>query len=349
MAQEGELVPVRRIKGRSVELDTANREVLKPRGNAGLRLRPATKVSATDLELQGFQAERCFSPAADPSRTRLQDQVELQEYAAAQASAAEAGLRSTAMLGTAGGRQGGDELSAEGMDLMNREAMAAFSANQQQQGKLWTEASQRNDSSRTRAGKPDYDAVRVVFKVSAPMVVRDLQALVVLRLSKAGEFADLSFTQGIGDVGPQERQIDILRQGIPPDYEIKDARVHLFAQTEELPTNLSEKRYAVTQEEAREYLRLVHLDRHRGETVPAELAWSLAPPALLQLEDGRSLDFPLQVEVDAGGRVTEVKDSPMIVPPQVREVLPQLVFVPALRDGVPVASTVTVNLASFFE
>ena len=55
----------------------------------------------------------------------------------------------------------------------------------------------------------------------------------------------------------------------------------------------------------------------------------------------------MTVEVDAMGKVTKI-DPTIIVPENVAALVTQLPFFPGLEDGVAVASTAQINLASFF-
>ncbi len=345
---EGVVVPVRRIRGRAVELDNGERTSLRLGESAGLQLQPTTRVSAAEVRILELAVERCFSPSADPNRRQLQNQLELQEYAAGRADAAESLLRKDAQPQNADAGRSPDEVRAQEKLLESGDIMTGFSNSQQLAAELWSEATRTGPTSGPARPAPDFDAVRLRCMVSATVPLRDVQAVVVIRMAKAGEFADLSFAHTIGDIGTSPRPIEILRPGIPAGYAIKDSRLHLFVRTEEVPTNLSEKRFAVTAEEAREYLRLLHLDQYRGEDAAAEPAWSLVPPALLGREDGRDLDFPVTVDLDERGRLLGVHEEAVVVPAAVREVLGEIVFLPALREGVPVAASVTVNLADFF-
>ncbi len=344
--QEDGIVPVRRVEGRSVELADGSGKVVPVRLTSGLQLRPATKVSTTQLQIDDLKVERCFSPAADPHREQMRNQMALQHYMADRMEAAEQGLRDAARPPDPNS-QGGDAASAAPVDASEL-ALAELTSvmDLTSRGNTLTANSDRPMSRRQEA--LDFDALRLECTMSAPESLRDVQAVVVVRLSKEGEFSDISFPVTIGNVGTSPRRVSIMQAGIPPGYTVKDTRLHLFVQTEEFPSNLSEKRYAVTADEAREYLRLVHMDRYRGESAPAEPAWSLMPASLLDREDGHDLDFPVTVDLDERGQIVRVHDERAVIPAQVREALSQMVFMPALREGVAVASTLTVNLAEFY-
>ncbi|WP_221029712.1 hypothetical protein [Actomonas aquatica] len=318
------------------------------RQTSGLRLKPTTKVSATDVTVADLKVERCFSPAADPTREQMRNQVALQDFAADRAAEAEMDLRRDATPADPNSVSA-DAPSAEQQMLISTDIFSAFVEAQQFQSDMWSVAASNGGLPGPARKAPEFDAVRLKFEVSSATPLKDVQGVVVVRFSKEGELSDISFTHKLGDIGPKPREIEIMRRGIPPGYEVKDSRLHLFLRAEELPTNLSEKRYAVTDEEAREYVRLAHLGEHRGETVSAAPAWSLIPRALLERENGADLDFPVQVDLDEKGRLIRLHDELAVIPPMVRDVVEEMVFVPALRDGEAVASTITVNPAEFFQ
>ncbi len=342
-----DLLPVRRIEDRTVRLESGER--LKLRRSGGLQLRPLTKVSANDVKVEGLDVQRCYSPAADPTREQMRTQVEIQEYAASQASAAEVRLRRDVTPDDPNTTPSPDGPSAEQQAIDSANLFSAFSDAQGFESGIWSQAASSGRGPGPSRGLPDFDAVRLKFEVSSPSPMQDVQGVVVVRMIKDGELSDLSFTTAIGEVGPRPRNIDMVRSGIPPGYEIKTTRLHLFVGAEELPTNLSEKRYAVTTEEAFEYLRLAYMSEHRGEDVPAEPAWSMVPSVLLQRNDGRDLDFPVTVDIDDKGRLLRLHDEEAVIPVKVRDLVAQMYFVPALRDGEAVASTLTFNPASFFQ
>lgn len=345
--QDKGIVAVRRVEGRSVELADGSGKVVPVRRTSGLQLRPTTKVSTTQLQIDDLKVERCYSPAADPTREQMRNQMALQHYMADRMEAAEQGLRDASRPPDPNS-QGGDpapEAVVDASELALAELTNVMDLTSR--GETFTASSGGPMNRRQEA--QDFDALRLECMVSAPESLRDVQAVVVVRLSEEGQFSDISFPVTIGDVGPSPRRVSLVQAGIPPGHTVKETRLHLFVQTEEIPSNLSEKRYAVTAAEAREYLRLVHMDRHRGESASAEPAWSLMPASLLDRKDGHDLDFTVTVDLDERGQIVRMHDDLAVIPAQVREALNQMVFMPALREGVAVASTLTVNLAEFYQ
>ena len=335
------LVPVSSIEGRAVKLDTPEHERVEIRKTSGLQLRRATKVSAIDVKIEEWRTERQFSPQRNPTRQQMYDQLSLQGYAQDRAEEAQLSLKGSATPLDPQNPSNDETAVQVAPDVAFGQLSNVLN--------LDTLAAQTAPRSPTDLDASEFDALALSFEISSARALHDVNAVVVVRVSTEGQIHDVSFVQDIGKVDPKPRKLTITRAGMPLGFEVLETRIHLFAHGEEVPTNRSEKRYALTADEAREYLRLLHLDRNRGATVAAAPAWSLAPAALFALADAQSVDFPVEVDLDATGRVVSIRDSALIVPEHVRELVRQLVFVPALQNGLPVASTLRVNPAAFFE
>ena len=111
---------------------------------------------------------------------------------------------------------------------------------------------------------------------------------------------------------------------------------------------MSEKHYQLTYAEAKEFLQLSHQGENRGNSLPAQPAWSLAPPALLGNRDLETYDFDVTVDLDDRGTVVGIHETDLIVPDPVKALVREMTFVPALENGLPVASTLTINPADFY-
>ena len=125
--------------------------------------------------------------------------------------------------------------------------------------------------------------------------------------------------------------------------------MHLFSHGEEIASNLSEKRYALTADQAREYLSIDHIGSNPIKNLPARPAWAIAPNDLFATNDVAGYDLPVTVEVGADGRAASWSSNGRPVPAKIQTVIKQLTFLPALERGKPVASTANVNLAEFFK
>jgi hypothetical protein len=128
---------------------------------------------------------------------------------------------------------------------------------------------------------------------------------------------------------------------------VKDVEIHVFSHGEELVSNESAKQFAITEDQVRQYLVLLHIEENPQYTLPAAPVWSLAPPELLAAKKPENYDHPCYLRINEEGRVIQVENAAEL-PEHVREIVAQMFFVPALYEGEPVASTITFNPREFF-
>ncbi|MBT5900986.1 MAG: hypothetical protein HOH58_02625 [Opitutaceae bacterium] len=200
-----------------------------------------------------------------------------------------------------------------------------------------------------KGGKSDTpNALLITAEVSSPILITDAYLVGVARIrTEESVGRDVIFFDRIARLDQKPRQIKVVKEGLPGEFKVLDVRIHVYRNGQELVTDKSEKQFALTREEAFEYLTLERTSKNRGKSVAAEPAWSLAPAELFASAKADAYDFPMTVEVDAMGKVTKI-DPTIIVPENVAALVTQLPFFPGLEDGVAVASTAQINLASFF-
>lgn len=192
------------------------------------------------------------------------------------------------------------------------------------------------------------NAVRINMVVSSPVAVTGTYLVCITRISTEEEgYSDRLFFSDLGDIGPEPRPVQILEDGFPEGYHLKSVELHLFKNGRELVTSESDKQFALTRDELHEYVTLERVSLNRGNTLPAEPIWSLAPADLMGAENPQDYDFPVKVKVDPKGRVTAL-DERLVLPPHIVAGLNEMIFKPALLDGTPVEGAATVNLRDFF-
>jgi len=335
-----ELVGVRKIENKNALLDNPAREVISLRDSDGLQWRLATKVSATSAKIDLFKSKRVLSPAKNPVLTQLRDGQALQDFVSDQVAQREQAIRDVI-------RSGGATPTADAQTEEVVEAEVANLVGEIDGFRALGDSSDRATNS--PHAKMGFDAVQFSFEISSPTPIADAYVVAILRITVEGEFRDTSFYRHIGRVDESPRKVKFLQAGLPSDYEIKEARVHLYWQGEEIPTNFSEKNYAVTSTEAKTFLQMDHLGRHRYDSAAASPAWSMVPPALLAAENSAEYDLPVTVELDAEGQLVAIQSSHVIVPDRVRAIVEQMTFLPAVERGKGIPSTLTVNPADFFK
>ncbi len=188
----------------------------------------------------------------------------------------------------------------------------------------------------------------VTAKVSAPVSVTDAYLVGIARIRTEERLSqDVIFFDRIAQIDQKPRQIKVIKDGLPKEFKVLDVKIHIYRNGQELVTDKSENQFALTREEALEYLALDRVSKNRGKSLAPEPAWSLAPPELFGSAKADAFDFPMTVEVDETGKVTKI-DPTIVVPENVVALVTKLPFFPGLEDGIAVASTTQVNLATFF-
>lgn len=200
-----------------------------------------------------------------------------------------------------------------------------------------------------RAGEEGVpSALLITAKVTSPTPVADAYIIGIARVSTEESVGnDVVFFDRVARLDQKPRDIRIVKEGLPGKFKVLDVKIHIYRNGQELVTDLSEKQFALTRDEALEYLALERVANNRGKSLAPEPAWSLAPAELFGSAKADDFDYPLTVAVDAQGKVTEI-DPDIIVPENIAAIVNALPFFPGLEDGVAVASTAQVNLASFF-
>ncbi|MDB4473784.1 hypothetical protein N9023_02160 [Opitutaceae bacterium] len=191
-------------------------------------------------------------------------------------------------------------------------------------------------------------AMLITAEISSPNRIDDAYIVGTASIStNESPEEQVIFFSRVGKLDEKPRRVRIVKQGMPGEFKIRDVKMHVYRNGQELVSDQSDKQYALTREQAYQYLTLERVSRNRGKTIDPEPAWSLAPPELFAAAKKSEFDYPLTVHVDAHGKVTGI-DPNKFVPEKVLKIVMELPFFPGLIDGEAVDSTALVNLASFF-
>ena len=341
---EAKMVNVMKIEDKKALLDTPDREVVALRNAGGLQWKMATKVSATSATIDALKSDRVHSPYKNPVLKQLRDNQAIQAFVQDRIEKKDAEVQE---LIRSGGSSSQDSTAASQEEIDS--AIVGALAEIQSLENLDDVSDRATNSPSPDGVVRPFDAVQLSFTVSSPTSIADAYVVAILRITVDGEIHDTSFYREIGAVDVRPRKVKFMQAGLPSGFEIQDVRVHLYWQGEEIPSNLSEKHYAVTADEAKTYVQMDHLGRNRGKSMPASPVWSIVPPALLAAPSASGYDLPVTVELDAEGQLVGIRSGNMIVPANIRAIVEQMTFLPALEKGKGVPSTLTVNPAGFFK
>lgn len=307
-----------------------------------LRFNFSTKLSRNPLTITNLKSKRVEGTQLQTLEA-MRNQAALDDYIAKESVRLQGELQASMEAATGGGADAATDAPA-GLGVMQaQQDISSFQDFADTATDLTLEADQGGRGSGLR------DALSVTATVSSPVPISNAYVIgLATILTENRGPQDVIFMHRIGKLGPRPRTFSTLKEGLPPNFEIKEIKLHIYRNGEELVSDQSAKQFALTREEALEYLVLDHSSRHRRETLPAKPVWSLAPPALLATERSDRYNYPVSVEVDATGRVAAF-DSKMIIPDRVKEIVQDMFFLPALQNGRPVAGTTNINLQDYFK
>lgn len=301
----------------------------------------APKLSRNSLTVKNLSAKQIAS-TAKAARNAMRNQQALQDFQTHQTAAMEGELNEL-MANPAG--TDAELLQAQVSHKQNEITNFSNIADKFTDQQALTEDI-NNRSKTAQAGVPT--ALLITAKVSAPTLVTDAYIVGVARISTEESVSqDVVFFDRVPRLDQKLRQIRIVKEGLPGEFEVLDVKLHIYRNGQELVTDKSEKQFALTRDEAYEYLALERVSQNRGKSLAPEPAWSLAPAELFASAKSDAFDYPMTVQVDEKGNVTSI-DPNIILPQNVAELVTKLPFFPGIEDGVAIASTAQVNLASFF-
>lgn len=341
---EGEMHEISDFDKRRAILAGPEKKQIADRDLGSIQFIPTTKLGRQPLTIADLDVRRGYSTSQDKKMDSMISQNNLQTYSQDRLQQLELSVISAAAFGPSGPIEAPDGTVVDVTDV--RDTTNAFQDFQNQNAitsddEFFSQKDGQNDPEK-------FNAIIITAQVSSPVPVADTYAVCIARIrTDESRSRDVIIFHEIGELTPEPRTIDIQKPGLPPGFEVLEVDVHVFCEGQELASDQSDKQFALTRDEAIEYLVLERISTHRGQTLPAEPAWALAPPALLGSADPEAFNLPLTVHVDERGRVTKIDES-TIAPAHIAEIVSDLFFLPAIREGTAVPATTQVNLSTFF-
>lgn len=209
-----------------------------------------------------------------------------------------------------------------------------------------TIANMHGERYRESAGQAGADTVNVSFKLSSPQPLGPGYVALITEYRVGGKDGviehGISVDQFDGlDAEPQRFR---MRQNASSgQWELLNQRIVVFAEGQEVATNLSERRMNVTKDEAHQFIVRRYVLGSRGQTRgPAPIV--MVPRPQLQAA-ARQADLPeaIFVKVDKDGAVLSLSTDRFgiaKVPPAGEVFLENIRFLPALDNGAPTEGTV---------
>ena len=311
------------------------------------------KVSRSPITIEGLQTEKAYTLGSDAAMGWMETQNTMAIYqqekaAAAQMEAGEAFRVSGAVARTNqiyaanerfNGRQlvGNPETADRGLGQAGITELATTPLEQATQQAFMdsidgleaaTDSTFFADRTQDGIVGGKADVLELEFEIASREPVADAYVVIMGKVTQESGEGVVTFHENVGAVGPEPRRIKIRKLGFEPGFDIKDVSVHVYSNGKELGTNLSEKNFALTRDQAREYLLLTHIAEHQFDTVAPTPVWELMPPVLLSATDRKAFNYPVVVNIDADGSVISIHDDET----SAREFLNEIHEAAALRN-----------------
>ncbi len=320
-------IPVENLRKHEVVVSSAHGDRIPIKEVASFSWARLTKISRSPVAISDFEEHRTFSVNNDKALQYMATQNNMVIYQqeksdAARARTAEAGRMQSAAVQV---QSNIERAERDGMIIgpMTREAAQAFLDNTTADFYEASDAMADQFSATDAAiGDPTFidrmhgavneggeDVLELTFEISSVVPIADAYIVVMGLVTQEEEEGITTFHQNIGAIGPEPRNIRVRKTGFQPGFTIKDVSIHVYTHGKEIATNRSEKNFALTRDQAREFLLLSHIAQHKHETVAAQPVWSLAPPALLANKSGQAFNYPVVVNIDADGSIISIHET----------------------------------------
>jgi hypothetical protein len=200
-----------------------------------------------------------------------------------------------------------------------------------------------------------YDAYTVTFTVSAPGVVENAHAVLILEvLSPTTPNVPLQtvMLRNLPKLTPEPRKVTLEQRGLPEGFAVNSVAVHIFANGRELASNLSTQSLAVTRDEAHQFLVIRYTLDHKNESLAAALIPDLVSSVPAERLPAAELGRRIEVQVNRDGKVERASLDPELasgLATLVGDLVNRACFYPALHKGQAVAAPITLTLADFVQ
>lgn len=193
--------------------------------------------------------------------------------------------------------------------------------------------------------------VELTFDVSSPVPLDNAYIVVVASyasLSKSNEVARQISAREFAHIDSRPQRVKMTHAASMNRLPFKKFDIALFANGQEVATNLSEKRMALTSDQAFKFFLIDYLSTHEGATV-APTPVLMKPRAEFRRQvETREMDQAIYAKVDKMGNVLAMSTDAAGTQPlssSLESALYNVRFMPALNNGTPVEGRVKVTLA----
>jgi hypothetical protein len=193
--------------------------------------------------------------------------------------------------------------------------------------------------------------VELTFDVSSPEPLENAYIVVVANYAspnKPGEVGRQISAREFAHIDSHPQRVKMSHAASVNGLVFKKFDMGLFANGQEVATNLSEKRMALTRDQAFQFFLIDYLSAHKGATLPPTPVL-MTPRAEFRRQAAKTeINQTIYANVDKMGGVLAMSTDAagtQRVPASVESALQNVRFMPALNNGAPVEGRVKVTLA----
>jgi hypothetical protein len=193
--------------------------------------------------------------------------------------------------------------------------------------------------------------VELTFDVSSPEPLENAYIVVVANyasLGKSNEVARQISAREFAHIDSRPQRVKMSHAASMNRLPFKKFDIGLFANGQEVATNLSEKRMALTREQAFQFFLIDYLSTHKGATLPPTPMLMTPRAEFRRRVEKAEAHQTIYVNVDKMGNTlklsTDAAGSERL-PTSLESALQNVRFMPALNNGAPVEGRAKVTLA----
>lgn len=193
--------------------------------------------------------------------------------------------------------------------------------------------------------------VELTFEVSSPEPLENAYIVVVANyasLTKSNEVVRQISAQDFARIDSHPKRVKMTHAASLNGLPFKKFDIGLFANGQEVATNLSEKRMALTQDQAFQFFLINYLSAHKGATVPPTPILMTPRAEFRRQVQKIETHQTIYANVDRMGGILAMSTDAagtQQLPASVQSALRDVRFMPALNNGAPVDGQVKVTLA----
>ncbi|MEO6002570.1 MAG: hypothetical protein ABIZ04_15925 [Opitutus sp.] len=193
--------------------------------------------------------------------------------------------------------------------------------------------------------------VELTFDVSSPTPLENAYIVVVANYaspSKPNEVARQISAREFALIDSHPKRVKMSHAASINRLPFKKFDMALFANGQEVATNLSEKRMALTSDQAFQFFLIDYLTAHKGATLPPAPVLMKPRAEIRRAVEKAEKNHTIYANLDKSGNVLVITSDAagtQPLPASVQSVLQNVRFMPALEKGAPVAGRIKVTLA----